>query len=110
VKINHIDDEDLEKLRHINKRLYGDGQALTPDERRDLANLMRVVLDQVETVDLPDPAEMLASLKEVTDWMREHTGPFQPNSPHEALVRAMAVIAEAEGKGADEDDGAHACR
>jgi hypothetical protein len=105
VKINHIDDEDLERLRQINKRLYGDGRPLAPDERRDLANLMRVILDHVETVDVPDPAETLASLKELTDWMREHTGPFQPNSPHEALVRAMAVIAEAEGKRADEDDG-----
>lgn len=35
---------DFEALRDINKRLFGDGSHLTPDQRRDLANRMHVLL------------------------------------------------------------------
>ena len=39
-----MEPEDFEKLRKINKDLFGDGSLLTPDKRRDLANLMSLVL------------------------------------------------------------------
>jgi hypothetical protein len=48
--------EDYAKLLTINQRLFGDGTALTPDERRDLANLMHLVLQAavgIEEDDLP---------------------------------------------------------
>lgn len=41
----YTDRETLEKLRGINRALFGDGTHLTPDRRRDLANLMYVLLD-----------------------------------------------------------------
>lgn len=46
-----IEAPDFEKLRRIKDKLYGDGRVLSPDERRDLANLMDVVLSHVEQVD-----------------------------------------------------------
>ena len=39
-----MDDDDFAKLQHVNKRLFGDGSILTPDQRRDLANLMHLLL------------------------------------------------------------------
>ena len=39
--------------------------------------------------------EMLAALIALTDWMRDHTGPRDPDSPHDLLVAAMATIAKA---------------
>ena len=41
-----IEDEDFAKLKEINRKLFGDGTHLTPDQRRDLANLMHVVLER----------------------------------------------------------------
>ena len=41
--------------------------------------------------------DLLAALKEVAEWMREHTSPRDANTPHEALVRACAAISKAEG-------------
>jgi hypothetical protein len=38
-----IEDSDLERLQQINTRLYAP-EPLSPDERRDLANLMDVIL------------------------------------------------------------------
>ena len=34
-------------------------------------------------------------LRELVDWCREHTGPTMPNSPHDILVRACAVLEKA---------------
>lgn len=42
--------EDMARLRTINTKLFGDGTRLTPDARRDLANLMRLVLDRAHPV------------------------------------------------------------
>jgi hypothetical protein len=49
-----IESSDMEKLRWINKRLFGNGKTLTPDERRDLANLMSVILSRVEPVTIEE--------------------------------------------------------
>lgn len=38
--------------------------------------------------------DLLASLRALTDWMRDNTGPH--DSSHDALVTAMAAIAKAE--------------
>jgi len=40
-----IDADDYARLQRINSRLYDD-RPLSPDDRRDLANLMRVILDR----------------------------------------------------------------
>jgi hypothetical protein len=37
----------LDRLRMINKALFGDGSHLTPDQRRDLANLMHLLLGDI---------------------------------------------------------------
>ena len=52
--------EAFTKLRAINKRLYGDGKPLTTDERRDLANMMFVVLDNVTPLSNEDVAKINA--------------------------------------------------
>ena len=44
-----VEVDDFEKLRAINKRLYDD-RALSSDQRRDLANLMFVLLARVEPI------------------------------------------------------------
>jgi hypothetical protein len=49
-----IESSDMEKLHWINKRLFGNGKTLTPDERRDLANLMSVILSRVEPVTIEE--------------------------------------------------------
>jgi hypothetical protein len=43
-----IEPETFRKLREIEKRLYDD-RPLTPDQRRDLANMMNAVLHTVES-------------------------------------------------------------
>jgi hypothetical protein len=48
-RLNHIDDADLTTLRNINGRLY-DAVALTDPDRRELAKLMRLILNRVEAV------------------------------------------------------------
>jgi hypothetical protein len=40
--------------------------------------------------------ELLSALRALTDWGREHTSPRDPNTPHDLLVRAVAVIDEAD--------------
>lgn len=42
-----VEADDFAKLRAINKRLFDD-RALSSDQRRDLANLMFVILDRAE--------------------------------------------------------------
>lgn len=39
--------------------------------------------------------ELLAALRELTDWGREHTGPCDAHSPHDLLVAAVAAIEKA---------------
>ena len=51
MKVNHIDDADFKTLRSIALRLY-DAVRLLDDERRDLANLMWLILSRVETADV----------------------------------------------------------
>lgn len=43
-------------------------------------------------------AELLAALSDLLEWGREFTGPTDPNSPHDLLVRAANVIAKIEGE------------
>ena len=38
-------------------------------------------------------------MTELTDWGRSHTGPNDANSPHDILVKAMAVLEKATGTG-----------
>ena len=38
-----LDITQYDTLKRINRRLFGDGSTLTPDERRDLANVMAEV-------------------------------------------------------------------
>jgi hypothetical protein len=40
-----IEPEEFEKLKRINKDLFGDGSHLDPDKRRDMANLMHLILN-----------------------------------------------------------------
>lgn len=42
-----LDPEQLAQLRLINSQLYGDGTSLSPDRRRDLADSLRIELDQI---------------------------------------------------------------
>jgi hypothetical protein len=39
-----IEADDYQRLRGIERRLYGDGSTMTADERRDLANLLNLIL------------------------------------------------------------------
>jgi hypothetical protein len=50
-RINHLDDADLKTLRNIMHRLYDDGISLTRGDRRDLAHVMLLILDRVETAE-----------------------------------------------------------
>lgn len=45
-----IDAGDMTVLRSVLRRLYGDGTHITPDQRRDLANTMSVVLERAVPV------------------------------------------------------------
>jgi hypothetical protein len=54
------------------------------------------VLFRMEGVDVWTAPDLLASLKEVTDWMRENVRPGESPEAHAMLVKAMAVIAKAE--------------
>lgn len=42
--------------------------------------------------------DMLAALKALVEWGREHTSPLDPNSPHALLIAGVAAIAKAEGR------------
>jgi hypothetical protein len=42
-----LEPRQFNSLREIEKGLYGDGSALTPDTRRDLANRLNLILNQV---------------------------------------------------------------
>lgn len=42
--------------------------------------------------------DLLAALKALTEWGREHTSPRDENSPHSLLIAAVAAIAKAEGR------------
>ena len=54
-KINHIEDADIATLRRINERLF-DATILKDGDRRDLANLMWLILERIVTgeVDLKE--------------------------------------------------------
>jgi hypothetical protein len=51
MRVNHLEDADLETLRKIMQRLY-DGTVLPDGDRRDLANLMWLILGRVETAEV----------------------------------------------------------
>jgi hypothetical protein len=44
-------------------------------------------------------ADLLAALRELSEWMRSHTGPR--DGTHDMLCRACAVIQKAEGRGTE---------
>jgi hypothetical protein len=49
-----FDDEDFERLESVCKRLYND-KPLTGDERRDLANLLQIILwEAIDFDELPN--------------------------------------------------------
>jgi hypothetical protein len=54
--------EQFAKLQQINKELFGDGTSLTPDRRRDLANLMHLILNAAQPLDAAD-GESLDALR-----------------------------------------------
>jgi hypothetical protein len=43
-------------------------------------------------------SELLAALKALTDWCREHTSPLDENSPHTLLVDACTAIDKANAR------------
>lgn len=45
-----VDSSDMAKLRAVEKKLHGNGTPLTPDERRDLANMLSATLSGLPTV------------------------------------------------------------
>jgi hypothetical protein len=51
MRINHVEDADIATLRNILVRLY-DATRLSDDERRDLATIMHLILDRIETADV----------------------------------------------------------
>lgn len=53
MKINHLDDRLLDKIRYVMGTLYKEGH-LNGDAQRDLAHILHYVLDNVETDELPD--------------------------------------------------------
>ena len=46
--IRVIEDSEWERLVYIKDALHGTGETLTPDQRRDLANLLSVILGRIE--------------------------------------------------------------
>jgi hypothetical protein len=44
-----IDEFAMRKLQYVKKHLHGDGSTLSPDRRRDLANIMSDVLSTVQS-------------------------------------------------------------
>ena len=49
----YAEPNDLAALEHVTNRLYGDGTPLSADERRDLANAMRVIVDRIRNAPVP---------------------------------------------------------
>jgi hypothetical protein len=45
------------KLEHVKHHLHGDGTTLTPDKRRDLANIMSDAMNQFEEIIDPPMTE-----------------------------------------------------
>lgn len=58
------------------------------EEARDYA--VRATQSHTSLIDRRN--ESLSALKALTEWCRTHTSPLQPNSPHELLIAACAVI------------------
>lgn len=50
MRINHIEDADIRTLRQILARLY-DATRLSDGDRRDLAHIMHLILDRIETAE-----------------------------------------------------------
>ncbi|TJW14409.1 MAG: hypothetical protein E5W82_10560 [Mesorhizobium sp.] len=87
-----------------------DIKEVTQDSGQDLAVIDITDADTGEELaeygghSLPSPydpqpdAGLLAALKSLRDWGREHTSPRDPNSPHILLVAASDAIAKAEGR------------
>jgi hypothetical protein len=48
-----VDPDDLARLQGIASRLYDD-RPLTPDDRRDLANLIRLLTDRIENTPIQE--------------------------------------------------------
>lgn len=42
--------------------------------------------------------DLLAALRALLDWGREHTSPRDDNSPHALLIQACEAVAKAEGR------------
>lgn len=53
-----IENEDFAKLREIERQLYGNGSSMTPDTRRDLANLLNLINGRAEEVTHEEAAEL----------------------------------------------------
>lgn len=73
------------------------------EELLDRAGALLNRFPQAEGCTPPDPVraaapDMLAVLKALSEWAREHTSPRDANSPHDLLVTAEAAIAKAEGR------------
>lgn len=54
--VNHIEDDDLERLVQLKRWLYSD-QPLSGDQRRDLANAMDALLAKIVRIDLGEVVE-----------------------------------------------------
>lgn len=52
-----IEPQDFRNLRRINERLYDD-RPITPDQRRDLANLMHTLLERAEPLTQADVGKL----------------------------------------------------
>ena len=46
----HVEADDWERLKLINLQLFGDGTHLTPNHRRDLANLLHVIINRATPI------------------------------------------------------------
>jgi hypothetical protein len=72
--------------------------ALYDKDGKHFANFRNVRGDNRAVVDsdarhIINAPEMHQVLTELLEWCRSHTSPTDPNSPHEILVRATAVLA-----------------
>ncbi len=53
--IYFLEEHQFNLLKTVQDKLFGDGSVLTPDERRDLANIMALILNQVSNQKFGEP-------------------------------------------------------
>jgi hypothetical protein len=86
------------RINHLNDKIIIGGRAYGIENVLSIAEVTKLKHHSQENAWLIAAApDLLAALQALLDWGRDYTGPTDPHSPHQLLVKAHNAIAKAKG-------------